>query len=212
MGTAERRQREAAQRRKSILDAARKVFWKRGYVGATMPQIAELAELAPGTLYLYFPGKDALYVELLREGYDLLLTRLAGQAHEHADPFDRAAALIDAFFGFARQYPEYFDIMFFVLQRDSAGTWEGNFPAGQVEQLRAQEDKCKRVAADALEAVHFDAGGQRASVINAIWGMLAGVVFYFRNDEDFDAVASQAKRLILASIFPGRGDPRPSRI
>ena len=209
MGTAERRQREAAQRRKSILDAARKIFWKRGYVGTTMPQIAELAELAPGTLYLYFPGKEALYVELLREGYDLLLERLAGQGQRHADPFDQAAALIDAFFGFARQYPEYFDIMFFVLQRDSAGTWEGNFPAGQVEQLRAQENRCKQVAADALERVHFDAGGQRATQINAIWGMLAGVVFYFRGDRDFDEVARQAKRLLLAAIFPGRGERTP---
>ena len=120
MGTRQRRDREAKRRRQSILDAARDVFFKHGYAAATIPKVAAAAELAPGTLYLYFPSKDALYAELLAEGYETLHQRLAQSVRPGAPPRRQAEALIDAFFDFARQNPEYFDIVFFVLQREGA--------------------------------------------------------------------------------------------
>ncbi|HUU21643.1 MAG TPA: helix-turn-helix domain-containing protein, partial [Phycisphaerae bacterium] len=125
MGTTERRQREAEQRRRSILEAARRLFWRQGYAGATMPGIAAEAELAPGTLYLYFQGKDALYVELLIEGYELLLERLKEQAGVDAPPAEQGGRLVEAFIQFARDYPEYFGIIFFLIQRETSG-FEGN--------------------------------------------------------------------------------------
>jgi AcrR family transcriptional regulator len=200
MGTTERRRREAAPRRQAILDAARKVFWQRGYTGATMPRIAEVAELAPGTLYLYFAGKDALYVELLLEGYDLLIERLQAATGEHDEPARQAAGLIDAFFAFAREYPQYFDILFFVLQREDS-KWEGSFPAEQVAKLHACEDACKQAAADILDRAGFGPPRRRADLVEAVWGMLAGVVFYFRTRESFDRVADQAKRVLLTAVF-----------
>jgi AcrR family transcriptional regulator len=201
MGTTERREREARQRRQDILDAARKVFWQRGYAGATMPQIASEAELAPGTLYLYFPGKDVLYVELLVEGYDLLLPRLEKQALRTAPPADLARGLVEAFFGFAREYPEYFNIIFYVLQRDSDECWRKDFPQKQMERLKAQEAACKQVAASVLDRIHFDSPAGRTLTVDVIWSMLAGVVFYFRNDETFDTAAEEARELILRAIF-----------
>jgi len=200
MGTKERRRREAAERRRCILAAAREVFWQRGYAGATMPQIAARAELAPGTLYLYFPGKDALYVELLLEGYDLLIRRLHAAAEQEGEPAGQAAALIDAFFGFAREHPEYFDIIFFVLQRE-AGRWEGSFPAEQVERLATKEAACKQAAAAVLERAGFAPSDRRAHLVDAVWGMLAGVVYSFRNHDAFDDIASEAKTLLLAAVF-----------
>ncbi|HUS92336.1 MAG TPA: helix-turn-helix domain-containing protein [Phycisphaerae bacterium] len=201
MGTKERRQREAARRREAILDAARKVFWQRGYQGATMPQIARQAELAPGTLYLYFPGKDALYVELLLEGYDRLIDRIAAAPAGRRGPKAQAAALIDAFFDFAREHPEYFHIIFFVLQREA---WRSSFPAEQVERLAAKEAASKQAAADLLDRIAFAPARRRAHVVDAVWGMLAGVVFHFRSRETFDDVAAEAKELLLAAVF-GRG-------
>jgi AcrR family transcriptional regulator len=64
MGTPERRERERQRRRQEILDAAKKVFSRRGFKGATMEDIASEAELSTGTLYLYFKSKDELYFSL----------------------------------------------------------------------------------------------------------------------------------------------------
>ena len=204
MGTRQRRQREAQQRRKAILDAAMKLFWRRGYAGTTMPQIATEAELAPGTLYLYFPSKDALYVELLSQGYDLLLERLTAQVARPAAPAEQAAGLLDVFLEFAREHPGYFDIIFFVLQRERSGGWDETFPAGQVERLKVREAACKAIAAAVLQKAP-GAGNlsaqQRSEVVNAVWSMLTGVVFHFGSQESFAAIAQQAKKLILVAVF-----------
>ena len=201
MGTIERKKREALQRRKGILAAARKVFWQKGYADATMAQIAQAAELAPGTLYLYFTGKDALYVELLSEGYELLLDRLQAENETAISPIIAAAGLIDVFFNFAREHPQYFDIIFFVLRRENTKAWQDNFPAEQFERLERWRSACHQAAAGVLERAHFSNADKRQDVIDALWGMLAGVVFYFGNTDSFDPVAAAAKSLLLGAIF-----------
>lgn len=51
-----------------ILDAARKVFAKKGFAETTVDQIAEEAGVAKGTVYLYFSSKRDIYFAALREG------------------------------------------------------------------------------------------------------------------------------------------------
>ncbi len=50
----------------AILDAAARVFVELGYARATTNKIAAEAGISVGSLYQYFPSKDALAVELLR--------------------------------------------------------------------------------------------------------------------------------------------------
>ena len=54
-------------RRAGILKAARKVFARRGYDGATMDDVAEACSIAKGTLYLYFKSKRQIYLGVLKE-------------------------------------------------------------------------------------------------------------------------------------------------
>jgi AcrR family transcriptional regulator len=199
MGTTERRQREAQRRRQEILAAARGVFWSRGYHAATMPQIAATAEVAPGTLYLYFPSKEVLYVELLIEGYLVLCHELGQAQAKSADPERQAALLIDAFFAFAKRHPEYFDIIFFVLQQEKS-KWEASFPEEQVSRLSRAEAACQAVVASVLERIVSRAPKRRKAVMNAVWSMLAGVVFYFRASDNFEETARMARELLLKAV------------
>ncbi len=73
MGVAERRQREKEERRQCILDAAERVFLAKGLSSATMEQIAHDAEVSKGTLYLYFKGKDELYLAIAMRALSGLL-------------------------------------------------------------------------------------------------------------------------------------------
>ena len=207
MGTRERRDREKRRRRRDILDAARQLFWQHGYAGTTMPQIAGAAQLAPGTLYLYFPSKSALYAELLLEGYDLLLERLGAELNREAPARERAEALMELFFAFARDHPEYFDVIFFVLQSENRlGQGECLEPQ-QIKRLQAREAVCKAIAAQMLQQAGYPASGEKLRrTVDAIWSMLVGTIFYFRKAgaEQFSAVAQEAKRLILDASF-GQG-------
>ena len=53
--------------REEFLDAARRVVARKGFLNATIAEIAREAGRAPGTFYLYFPSKLALAYELARQ-------------------------------------------------------------------------------------------------------------------------------------------------
>lgn len=57
----------------TLLEAATRVFVKEGYAKATTNRIATAAGVSVGSLYQYFPSKDAIAVELLRRYRDGLV-------------------------------------------------------------------------------------------------------------------------------------------
>lgn len=60
-----------------ILDAAARVFEERGYHGATTNHVAEAAEASIGSLYQYFPNKDALLAGIAERHIEELLDEMA---------------------------------------------------------------------------------------------------------------------------------------
>jgi TetR/AcrR family transcriptional regulator len=61
----QRRTREKNQRIQSILEAAQRVFFSKGYLKSTMDEIALEAEVTKPTVYLYFKAKDDLFFTLM---------------------------------------------------------------------------------------------------------------------------------------------------
>lgn len=54
-------------KRRQVLEGARRVFLADGYDGASMGDIARTAGVSKGTLYVYFPSKEALFDTLIQE-------------------------------------------------------------------------------------------------------------------------------------------------
>ena len=61
----ERKNREKDHRIQSILTAAKKVFFSKGYLKTTMDEIAFEAQISKPTVYQYFNTKDELYSSLM---------------------------------------------------------------------------------------------------------------------------------------------------
>ena len=63
--TAQRRRRERDQRYHTILAAAEHLFCDQGYAKTKIQEVATEAEVAVGTVYLYFRNKEDLLIRLL---------------------------------------------------------------------------------------------------------------------------------------------------
>jgi len=70
MGLEDRRKREKDQRRSAILNAARKLFFEKGFRYVTVENIARKAELSKGSIYLYFSSKGEIYTQILLNDID----------------------------------------------------------------------------------------------------------------------------------------------
>jgi AcrR family transcriptional regulator len=64
-------------KRRQILEGARAAFLAQGFDGASMNDVARVAGVSKGTLYVYFPSKDALFAALVRETKARQAERLA---------------------------------------------------------------------------------------------------------------------------------------
>ncbi len=62
-----RRQAQAEETRRHILDAAHRLFMERGYAGATINEIANKASVALKTIYAVFENKRNILIELLNK-------------------------------------------------------------------------------------------------------------------------------------------------
>lgn len=68
-------QTSGAEKRRVILDAAVRVFARRGYHGSRVGDIAEEAGVAHGLLYHYFSSKEQVLQTIFRENWGELLER-----------------------------------------------------------------------------------------------------------------------------------------
>lgn len=75
---------EAMQTRKSIIDAAEKLFVRDGFLDASLSAIVSEAGITKGALFHYFPSKEAVFREVW--------TRLQDQMNEEAKIAAREAA------------------------------------------------------------------------------------------------------------------------
>ncbi len=95
---ADRRRVSQDERRAAILAAALDVFSTHGFAAARLDDVAQKAVVAKGTLYLYFPDKEALFEQLLTSLASPVLGRLeALSAAEHLSADVVLGEIIDLF-------------------------------------------------------------------------------------------------------------------
>lgn len=97
------------QRVASLLDAATACFMEKGYEAATMTEIAARAGAAIGSLYQFFPTKEALAHALMvgyTEALQQQLRKLATQAADWNDD-ELGTQLIQLLVAFRRRHPAF---------------------------------------------------------------------------------------------------------
>lgn len=87
--------------RDRLVEAARELFWKRGYTATGIAEVLKAANARAGSLYYFFPTKEDLLVAVLDKYTDMLGPFVLGPAFSRvSDPVERVFAILD---GYRRQ-------------------------------------------------------------------------------------------------------------
>jgi AcrR family transcriptional regulator len=99
-------------RRNQLLGAAQEVFAAHGYHAAAMDDIAERAGVSKPVLYQHFPSKLELYLALLDQHCEQLVSAVRGALASTTDNKQRVAATMAAYFEFVEHESGAFRLVF----------------------------------------------------------------------------------------------------
>lgn len=206
-----RRERERLQRRQEILTAARAVFAQRGYVRATLDEVAEQAELGKGTLYNYFPGgKDeilfTLFEDLFTAASDLIRNHFAGEpSPPTVDSYHRLVARIVDFYAEDRQ-------AFLLFIKEAQRMVLGDNPL-VIKKLLSYREPALKALTEAIEE-SISAGILRPfpadHVAHMLFGIIHGYLAHAFHEHNFEnpaecsaALTDEGTSLISDILFNG---------
>ena len=81
---------------REILEATCRVVARYGFQGATVDRVAEEAQIAKGTIYLYFRNKDELLQAAVEQGIENFTNQIRTEVAEVANPLEKLRRLVEA--------------------------------------------------------------------------------------------------------------------
>lgn len=112
MGINDRKLRQKEEVRASILDTAWEMVVTEGWQSFSIRKIADAIEYSVPVIYSHFENKDAILLEFNRKGFQLLADSLAIAKAGTTVPADQIRAMGRAYWDFAFQNKEYYQLMF----------------------------------------------------------------------------------------------------
>jgi AcrR family transcriptional regulator len=106
----QRKARELAQRKLEILTVAERLFARNGFFKTSMAEIAHESEFAVGSLYQFFPSKEAIYVALMEEKFQDYMALVQREVDAAAAVLDKVDALISTKAAFFEKHRNFFRI------------------------------------------------------------------------------------------------------
>src|SRR5580658_10791718 len=120
-----RRRRPAAgtartgDKRERILDAAVRVFAKKGFYATRVSEVAKAAGVADGTIYLYFKSKDELLVSLFEDRVERLLAFLEADLPRAGSASDKLRRIIELQLGLLEGERDLAEVLTVILRQST---------------------------------------------------------------------------------------------
>lgn len=94
---------KVADKHKKILQAAIKVFAAKGFFSARISEIAKEANVADGTIYLYFNNKYDILVTIFEEEMGKIIAKIKNELTLHEDPRKKLAIFAEFHLGIVEE-------------------------------------------------------------------------------------------------------------
>jgi len=178
MGIKERRKREKGMRRRQIQDAAKEIFFSKGFAAATMEEIAQRQELSVATLYSYFKNKEELYASLNLITLEHLHRQVKKTCADDSLPADaKIMAFKETLYNTFRHDPL---CLLNILRVQLDGTLTTFSPELLVELNRLSQETMRMIAGVYEEGIRQKKfpKGPGMQYADIIWGVFAGLVIW----------------------------------
>lgn len=119
---------KATTRRKEILQAAIEVLADRGFHRTKIRDIAQMAGVADGTIYLYFKNKDELLIQLFEEVMERVLGLFRGEICKEDAPEKKLRTFLFMHLNLVKSDPKLARIISIVLRQSSTFVQEYDNP------------------------------------------------------------------------------------
>jgi TetR/AcrR family fatty acid metabolism transcriptional regulator len=84
-----------SDKRQKIIQAAISVFSEHGFYNSTVADVAREAQVADGTIYLYFKNKDDLLISIFEHSMDFFIQAARDEMKDVTDPRERLKTFIE---------------------------------------------------------------------------------------------------------------------
>jgi len=199
MGVAERREREKEARIESIQKVARRLFAKKGVENTTMAQIAEEAELAKGTLYLFFRSKEELLYTLMEPYLQRFLEQVQEVTHRDRERADRTLLrLTDVFVRSYEEDPDPYQIMLEYKAERVVPLFTEERAERLKDLMRKNLEAVEGVILRGIEQGIFRKVNARVTA-TVIWTQLLGIC-QFEQNRDYDGKQTYLRETLVAGM------------
>jgi AcrR family transcriptional regulator len=199
------------------LDAAKELFFERGYRDTTIEMITERAGVSTGAFYLYFKSKEEIYMTLYADGIDIF-HRMARQAISWPgmSALARLSAVAHAYFRFYKEHTEYFEILAFIHMYETKLKERTEMSALLDEKAIALLKMIEGVIKEGIERGELTPRDTWKTT-NVLWGMMDGLVMLAERKNvmvmgvTLEDLFKEALEIIFYGVSGGKnsGDSKP---
>lgn len=112
MGITERKIRQKEEVRSSILKAAGQLVIEEGWQALSIRKIAEAIEYSVPVIYDHFANKEAILLELTKQGFQILNNELVKAKKRSSNPEKQIEAMAYSYWEFAFDHKAYYQVMY----------------------------------------------------------------------------------------------------
>lgn len=98
--------RSFSEKHQKIIEAAIAVFAGKGFFNSTVADVAREADVADGTIYLYFKNKDDLLISIFEYSMDLFIQAAEGELKNSNDPKEKLKRFISLHLKLVQKHPD----------------------------------------------------------------------------------------------------------
>lgn len=108
-----------SEKYQKIIQAATKVFAEKGFYNSKVSDVAKEAQVADGTIYLYFKNKDDLLISIFEDSMDHFTASVQEEMSLAQGPVDRLKRFIRLHLELVREHPETAQVLQIELRQSS---------------------------------------------------------------------------------------------